>query len=224
LANQTLLFPVTCLQALWAEEVEPVCGNRERNSLIFDDVTRLMDIIRQHHPETFQHSLNVASLSVAMAKGMGLSGEEVRDVAIGGLLHDLGKTAVPSSILCKPAKLTEGEWQQIRQHPIRGMQMLEPFGWAADVLPMVLYHHERVDGRGYHGLTEGEIPLSARIICIADAFDAMAFTRPYQAARPLGQCWEELERNRGAQFDVDLVSLFIPITADICAVNAFCTG
>ena len=145
----------------------------------------------------------------AMARRIGLEKERVSILRLGALLHDVGKLAVPSSVLLKRGPLTESEFGQMRRHPAAGARMLETLGAPPTILPVVLHHHERWDGAGYPTGRRGDaIPLEARVLCIADSFDAMTSTRPYRAPRGPDEAMDELERCAGTQFDPELVDAF----------------
>jgi diguanylate cyclase (GGDEF)-like protein/putative nucleotidyltransferase with HDIG domain len=150
---------------------------------------------------THSHCETVAELCALLAVELGFEREHVLKVRLAGLLHDVGKIGVPDTILQKPGRLTETEWEAMRAHPILGAHILaaaelhEEAGW-------VLSHHERLDGKGYpHGLDEAEIPVEAKIISVADAFEAMISERPYRPARPVEDALAELARCAGTQFD-----------------------
>jgi HD-GYP domain-containing protein (c-di-GMP phosphodiesterase class II) len=129
---------------------------------------------------------------------MGLPEERVRRVHIAGLLHDVGKIGVPEAVLCKPGRLTDEEFAWIRRHPEIGHGILKDIPQLADILPGVLHHHERMDGRGYPAGLKGDgIPLLARVIAVADTFDALSSTRSYRSARPR----PEIARSAGTQLD-----------------------
>ncbi|MBJ7518609.1 MAG: HD-GYP domain-containing protein [Solirubrobacteraceae bacterium] len=158
--------------------------------------------------KTANHSETVADYAVAMARRLGLSPRHVERVRLAGLLHDVGKIGIPDSVLLKPGKLTEAEWLMMRRHPELGAQMLDS-ATLRDVRLWVLAHHERPDGTGYpHGLSGDEIPLEARILAVADAFEAMVSDRPYRAGRPQAEALAELRRCAGTQFDADVVAAF----------------
>ena len=145
----------------------------------------------------------------AMAKRIGLDAERVSVLRLGALLHDIGKLAVPSSVLLKPGPLTEAEFGLMRRHPGAGARMLRSLGAPETILPVVLHHHERWDGSGYPtGCKEKDIPLEARVLCVADSFDAMTSNRPYRAPWSPEDALEELERCAGSQFDRELVTTF----------------
>jgi putative nucleotidyltransferase with HDIG domain len=155
------------------------------------------------------HSQRVAELSRALARKVGLSDEQCERVYLSGLLHDVGKIGVPEAVLTKPGKLTEAEFDAIKKHPEIGAQILGNIKQLQDIIPGVLYHHERWDGRGYPAQRGGEdIPLMGRIICVADSFDAMSSTRTYRPALPLETVLAEIARCAGAQFDPALAKVF----------------
>jgi hypothetical protein len=148
------------------------------------------------------HSERVAWLSAALARALGLSEAECRRIHIAGLVHDVGKIGVPEAVLCKPGRLTDDEFAWIKKHPTIGHTILSGIPLLADVLPGVLHHHERIDGKGYPaGLVGDAIPLMARIIAVADTFDALSSTRSYRAASPRDVVFAEIARSAGTQLD-----------------------
>jgi diguanylate cyclase (GGDEF)-like protein len=156
------------------------------------------------------HSGEVAELSAEIAHRLGLSEDEIMRVRLGGWLHDVGKISVPDSILTKPDKLTEAEWEIMRKHPAAGDELLRNFPELASACAAVRHHHERYDGAGYpDGLAGDEIPLEARIVAAADAFSAMVVDRPYQAARSKAEAIAELRRCSGTHFDPDVVDALV---------------
>lgn len=158
------------------------------------------------------HSRRVAYLGEQIAKNMGLKTNEIERVHIAGLLHDVGKIGVPEAVLCKPSRLTDEEFEEIKKHPEIGYRILKDLTGLEDVLPGVLHHHERLDGRGYpHGLKGDEIPQMARILACADTFDAMSSNRAYRSAMPREKVLAELERCKGTQFDPEVVDAFLKI-------------
>ena len=158
---------------------------------------------------TQEHSLRVSELAAEIAENMGISGDAVEDIRVAGLLHDVGKIDVSLDVLKKASALNEAEWEQIKMHATLGTDMLRPIGGLLrDVVPLVEYHHERFDGTGYLGLRGTDIPLGARILCVADAFDAMVCDRPYRAGRTPSEAIAEIDRCNGTQFDPQVVESF----------------
>ena len=162
-----------------------------------------------------QPSALIASIVGEMARQLELPDAEVDRIRVAALLHDLGKVAVPDAILDKPAALTSAEWRSVVQHPRIGQVILEHAAALRDAVPIILHHHERYGGHGYpYGLRANEIPLGARIVAIADAYDAMTHDRPYKRAISHDAAIAELKLHSGTQFDPELVVLFCDLYAD----------
>jgi putative two-component system response regulator len=159
---------------------------------------------------THGHSFRVTQYSLAIACQMGLPASSINDLEIGGMLHDIGKIGIPESILLKPGKLTQEEFAIIKSHPMRGYRMLMTLPGMESVLRIVRHHHERTDGGGYPDNLSGEaIPLLARVLSVADAYDAMTSTRPYRPAMSHADAVVEVQRCAGTQFDPQVVKAFI---------------
>jgi HD-GYP domain-containing protein (c-di-GMP phosphodiesterase class II) len=151
----------------------------------------------------------IAEMAVSLARALELPNGEVERVRTASLLHDLGKLAIPDEILTNPGELSDPEWRVVSEHPKIGQVVLEQAGALRDAATIVLHHHEWFDGRGYpHGLSGQEIPVGARIVAIADAYEAMVAGRPYRRAITHDQAIAELRRHAGIQFDPELVRLF----------------
>jgi diguanylate cyclase (GGDEF)-like protein len=161
-----------------------------------------------------QPSALIASIVDDIARNMDLPDAEVDRIRLAALLHDIGKVAVPEEILEKPAALTSAEWRTVVQHPRIGQVILEQATILRDAVPIILHHHERYSGHGYpYGLRGGEIPLGARIVAVADAYDAMVHDRPYKRAISHDAAIAELKRHAGTQFDPEVVQRFCDLYA-----------
>jgi putative nucleotidyltransferase with HDIG domain len=165
--------------------------------------------IEARDPYARGHSSRVTVFAQAMARRIELDRERLSVLRLGALLHDVGKLTVPPAILLKSGPLDELEFGQVQRHPAAGVRMLRSLGAPREILPSVLHHHERWDGAGYPRGRAGErIPLEARILAVADSFDAMTSMRPYRTPRVPEDALEELERCAGSQFDTELVAVF----------------
>jgi diguanylate cyclase (GGDEF)-like protein len=162
-----------------------------------------------------QPSALIASIVVSLARQLQLPDAEIDRLRVAALLHDVGKVAVPEEILEKPSALTSAEWRTVVQHPRIGQVIIEQAAALKDAVPIILHHHERYAGHGYpYGLRANEIPLGARIVAVADAYDAMINDRPYKRAISHDQAIAELRRHAGTQFDPELVDLFCDLYAN----------
>jgi len=156
------------------------------------------------------HCRYLAYRSARLAAYVGLRDGELEGVAYGALLHDIGKIGIAEHVLHKPGPLTEAEFRVMREHPEIGERICDPLRMSRDFTPIIRHHHERWDGGGYPDGLKGEgIPLGARIVALADAFDAIVRGRPYRAARSAEEAFDELIKHSGKQFDPSLVPLFI---------------
>ena len=168
--------------------------------------------IEAKDPYTRGHSERVAELSVRVAERMGLPEDELRVLRFAGTLHDVGKIGVPGSVLTKPGRLTAEEFEQIRQHPVIGEKMIREAEFLTEARDIVRQHHERPDGTGYpDGLKGDEICLGARIMALADAYDAMTTDRTYRKAMAPEEAIEEMKRVSGSQFDPDYLEVFLSV-------------
>jgi HD-GYP domain-containing protein (c-di-GMP phosphodiesterase class II) len=168
--------------------------------------------LEEKSPYTREHSDRVAKYAVAIAKRMGMEEKFLQVLEEAALLHDVGKIGVETSILNKPGRLTEEEFQSIKKHPIKSENIIKTVEFLHSILPAVRYHHERWDGAGYpEGLRGEQIPLEARIIAVADTFDALLSRRPYRDARSLAEAKEEIVKNAQKQFDPSVVEAFLDV-------------
>jgi HD-GYP domain-containing protein (c-di-GMP phosphodiesterase class II) len=158
------------------------------------------------------HGARVTAFAEAIALRLGWTREQLALLHFAGPLHDIGKVAVSASILSKRAPLTPEERIEVQRHPAAGAALVEPISKARPTLPYVLYHHERWDGGGYpNGLGGREIPIEARVLAVADAFDAMTSARPYRRSFSMERALEEIERCAGTQFDPTVAETFLEI-------------
>jgi diguanylate cyclase (GGDEF)-like protein/putative nucleotidyltransferase with HDIG domain len=177
---------------------------------LIDTVTSLALAIDSKDHYTQGHSQKVAAYAALIADALGLQEEEIGEVRLGALLHDIGKVGIPEEILGKRGPLNPDEWEKMKEHVLYGDRMLEPLQTISRIRKMVCHHHEMFDGSGYpHGLVGDQIPIGSRIIAIADAYDTITSERIYKKARTPAAAFEELERCAGSQFDPELVRVFI---------------
>ncbi|MBM4333448.1 MAG: response regulator [Deltaproteobacteria bacterium] len=169
----------------------------------------LIYILEGKEPYTSGHSERVSFYADLIAQDLNLTSKEKEDLQIATLLHDIGKIGLSNRLLAK-IDLSQHESMDIRHHPIKGVRLIEPLAFSHTVTSAIRHHHERWDGRGYpDGLSGEAIPLLARIITLADSYDAMTSDRPYRNGLPTPEVQEEIEKNAGIQFDPYLVSLFV---------------
>ncbi len=188
--------------------------NEDLRSAYDNTLSALMIALDYRDNETQGHSLRVVSYAERLARELGFGDPELTDIRRGAMLHDVGKIGIPDSILRKPAKLTDGEWEFMRRHPELGFEMLRDIPFLRVPAEIVLCHQERYDGTGYPRQLRGDtIPIGARIFAIADTFDAMTSDRPYRRALSYERTRQELIDYSGAQFDPLIVEAFLRIPA-----------
>lgn len=174
----------------------------------------LVGVIEARDPNLSGHSIYVRNLTMLIYKHLPLSlKNKINPVSIeyAALMHDVGKLAVPESILNKPARLDDDEWKVMKTHPEAGVKMLSPISSFETIVPWVKYHHERIDGKGYYGLKGKEIPVEARLICVADSYSAITMKRAYKEAKSYDEGVAILKECAGSQFDTQLVDIFVSI-------------
>jgi putative two-component system response regulator len=178
----------------------------------FNAITALAYALEAKDVYTSGHSQRVTEISVAIAKHLGLPEETIEKIRLAGLVHDIGKIGVRESILNKPGSLSDEEYKHVRLHSETGERILKPIVDDGEILKAVRHHHEHYDGTGYpDGLKGEQIPQLARIIAVADTFDAMTSGRPYRKALTQEAACAEVERCRGTQFDPEVASAFLEI-------------
>ena len=177
-----------------------------------DTLTALASALEAKDPYTQEHMSRIRELAVGLAEAIRVPTEHRQAIALGAILHDVGKIGIADSILLKPQSLTDEEWAKMRQHPLIGEHMLTNIDFVKSALPIIRHHHERWDGMGYPDKLKGqEIPIGARIVAICDAFDAMTTDRPYRKAMSVDDACKELLANAGSQFDPTCVALAVQI-------------
>lgn len=186
------------------------------SELFYKTIKSIAQALDARDEYTHGHSLRVTLYSLALAKHLNIDDELLEEIEITGLLHDIGKIAIPDRILLKPAKLTDEEFAIIKTHPELGEKLVEGIEKLKLISSWLKSHHERYDGKGYpEGLAGEQIPLSSRIIALADTYDAMTSTRAYRSALPHDAAMQEIKRCSGSQFDPKLAELFISISDEI---------
>jgi putative nucleotidyltransferase with HDIG domain len=175
----------------------------------------LTSVIESRDPSMVGHSARVAELAVTIGRALGWSAERVEALRLGGLLHDVGKLAISAQVLTKAGPLDADELAAVRAHPVTGVRLLEAIDAARPALGCVLFHHERWEGGGYPtGRAGDDIPLDARVLTIADAYDAMTTSRPYRRAFTTGEALSEIVSCAGTQFDPVIATLFVALWSE----------
>ena len=174
-------------------------------------IRSLLSALRSHDPYTYRHSLRTVRLSLLLGRACGVATHEsLRVLSLGALAHDLGKILIPGGVLHKEGRLTADEWEAVRRHPLDGARMLDGVAASEGVCRVAAEHHERWDGGGYpSGLCGDRIDFNARVVAVADAFDAMTSERPYRPAVGYEEAAAELGRCAGTQFDPEVVRTFL---------------
>lgn len=179
---------------------------------LINSIKMLVRIVNAKDKYTYGHSERVGKYAVAIAEKMRLPEEDIKTIKIGAFLHDIGKIEVSRAILMKRGSLTDEEFELVKKHPHWGAEMVKTVDALQPVIPLLKYHHERYDGKGYpKGLNGARIPLHARIMAVADSFDAMTSNRPYGNRKNVKEALEEMKRCSGTQFDPEIVDIFSQI-------------
>ena len=206
-----------------------VCGSLTRSllrqvhdleTLNQETIFAFVRAIDARDPYTARHSEKVAAYAVELAQRLGLPPDACQRIRPAGLLHDVGKLALERSILQKPGALSEDEWRQVREHPGLSAHIIGGVAQFAAYLPAARHHHERYDGRGYpDGLAGTQIPLDARVLAVADAYDAMTSNRSHRGALPHAEAIRRLEAGAGSQFDPVCVEAFATLEIDPARID-----
>jgi putative nucleotidyltransferase with HDIG domain len=179
---------------------------RQAYSGVLEILVKFIDTADRY---TEAHSVRVSILSTEIARELSLPERDIEDIRVAALLHDVGKLDVSIDVIRKAGKLDDGEWEQLKKHPEHGANIVERMGgMLSNAVPIILFHHEQFNGNGYYGRKGEQIPLGARIIAVADAFDAMTTDRPYQKARQTWEALEIIEKGKGEHFDPSIVEAF----------------
>ena len=183
---------------------------RKIRSSFLNAIAALACALEAKDKYTSGHSQRVTEIAVAIAQKIDMPRDMVEKIRLAGLIHDIGKIGIRESVLDKPGKLTDEEYQHIKSHPELGERILAPIVEDREIMDMVRHHHERYDGRGYpDGLEAEQIPAGARIMAVADSYDAMTSDRPYRQAMSAEEACAEIQRCRDSQFDTDVVDAFL---------------
>lgn len=181
--------------------------------ILNEETLKLLYLLKQNHPHTYLHSINVANYSVSLGERLNLNKSDLEKLKLIGLLHDIGKLNIPNDILKKPGKLTDEEFEVMKSHPVYSVELLKRAGFTnEEVLRSIKAHHERIDGTGYpEGLSKDQIPFLSKIITVTDSFEAMTSNRCYRSMQDLDYAREELIKGAGKQFDEEIVNVFIDL-------------
>jgi PAS domain S-box-containing protein/putative nucleotidyltransferase with HDIG domain len=194
--------------------VRDISQNQMRSGLLKQAIAAIADMVEQRDPYTAGHQERVANLAAAIAGEMGLSKRQLLGLELAALIHDIGKIHIPSEILNKPGKLTALEFEIVRTHPKVGADVLSNLHTDWPIAEIVLQHHERLDGSGYPNQLKGDdILLEAKIIAVADVYDAMTTHRPYRPAIGSKEAKEELKKNKGKLYDADVVDVCLKVVS-----------
>jgi putative nucleotidyltransferase with HDIG domain len=214
LENRKYQTELESLVTARTEQVRQALASLERSyDITLEALGNALDL---KDAETEGHSKRVTAFTIAIARAMGISGDQIRVIARGAFLHDIGKMAIPDAILRKPDVLNPEEVAIMREHCYRGYQILRRIPFLTEASEIVYAHQEKFDGTGYpRGLKGEQIPLGARIFSVADTLDAMTSNRPYRAAQPLSAARAEIDKWSGRQFDPQVVKVFLEMPENI---------
>ncbi len=188
----------------------------EQQRIVLGSIKALSTFLDIRVPQEYTHSPYFSRLVMSIAHQMRLDEKQIESLKYASLLHDAGKIDIPLSILTKTSKLTPQELRIIKSHPVRGAQLLRPLQVLRPVIPIIMHHHERYDGTGYPSrLKKNQIPQGARVMTVADAFEAMVYGRPYRERMDIFAAIKEIKKKSGTQFDPKVVEAFLKIVKKI---------
>lgn len=184
----------------------------EQQKIVLGSIKSLVIFLDMRVPQEYTHSRYFSRLVISIAHQMHLDEKQIESLKYASLLHDAGKVDIPFEILTKPRKLTPREYKIVKRHPIKGAQILRPLQILKPVIPIIMHHHEKYDGTGYPSrLKKGQIPEGARIMAVADAFEAMVYGRPYRERMDINSAVKEIKKKSGTQFDPKVVEAFLRV-------------
>jgi len=192
----------------------------EQQKIVFGSIKSLVTLLDTRVPQEYTHSPYFSKLVTEIGQQMHLDEKQIESLKYASLLHDTGKVDIPLEILTKTSKLTTEEFNIIKKHPAKGAQILRPLQVLRPVIPIIMYHHEKYNGTGYPSrLKKGQIPEGARIMAVADAFEAMVYGRPYRERMDIKSAVKEIKKKVGTQFDPKVVEAFLKVVKKINTKN-----
>lgn len=192
----------------------------EQQKTVLGSIKSLVTLLDTRVPQEYTHSPYFSRLVTAIGQEMRLEDKQIESLKYASLLHDTGKADIPLEILTKTTKLTAKEYNIIKTHPEKGVQILRPFQILKPVIPIIMHHHEKFDGSGYPSrLKKGQIPLGARVMSVADAFEAMVYGRPYRERMDIPSAVKEIKKKSGKQFDPKVVEAFLKVIKKVKTKN-----
>jgi len=192
----------------------------EQQKIVLGSIKSLVTLLDIRVPREYTHSPYFSKVVVAIAQQMHIDEKQIESLKYASLLHDTGKVDIPLEILTKTTKLTPHEYRIIKRHPVKGAQILRPLQILKPVIPMIMHHHEKFDGTGYPSrLKKGNIPQGARVMAVADAFEAMVYGRPYRERMDIASAVKEIKKKSGKQFDPKVVEAFLKVVKRINSKN-----
>ena len=188
----------------------------DQQKIVLGSIKSLVTLLDTRVPQEYTHSPYFSRLVAALGRQMHLDEKQIQSLKYASLLHDTGKVDIPPEILTKTTKLTAKEYNIIKRHPMKGAQILRPLQVLKPVIPIIMHHHEKYNGTGYPShLKKGQIPEGARIMAVADAFEAMVYGRPYRERKDINSAVKEIKKKSGTQFDPRVVEAFLKIIKKI---------